>query len=231
MSRRDKWCYEELVLALDLYLHHGNPGKGPSLQDIQELSGFLSQMPVHPEGYARTPGAVRRKLGNFARFDPDAGKGLTNVSRKDETVWREFEDDRDRLRREARRIRSAAEEIASSLVAEYSGPNVVEGKLTTRLHHVRERSRGLVEEKKASVLCKSGALVCEACGFDFERVYGARGRGFAECHHITPLAELSGVRPTRLSDLAIVCANCHRMIHRSHPWLTVEQVRALVQTD
>lgn len=31
---------------------------------------------------------------------------------------------------------------------------------------------------------------------------------------------------TRLQDLALLCANCHRMIHRARPWLSVEEVRA-----
>jgi putative restriction endonuclease len=30
---------------------------------------------------------------------------------------------------------------------------------------------------------------------------------------------------TRLEDLALLCANCHRMIHRASPWLSVEELR------
>jgi 5-methylcytosine-specific restriction protein A len=32
-----------------------------------------------------------------------------------------------------------------------------------------------------------------------------------------------GVRKTPLHDLAILCANCHRMIHRTHPMISVEE--------
>jgi hypothetical protein len=47
---------------------------------------------------------------------------------------------------------------------------------------------------------------CEVCGFDFERRYGLVGRGFIECHHVTPLAETDEIETT-LDDLTVVCAN------------------------
>jgi predicted HNH restriction endonuclease len=57
--------------------------------------------------------------------------------------------------------------------------------------------------------------VCMACGFDFGAVYGEWGNGFAEVHHVRPLADGDGERETDpRRDLAVLCANCHRMVHR-----------------
>ena len=70
--------------------------------------------------------------------------------------------------------------------------------------------------------------MCEACGFDFEQTYGNLGKDFAECHHSKPVSELKPGEKTKLTDLRIVCANCHRMIHRVRPWKTVAQINALV---
>jgi 5-methylcytosine-specific restriction protein A len=56
-------------------------------------------------------------------------------------------------------------------------------------------------------------LACAACGFDFERTYGERGRGYVECRHVIPLHE-TGERRVSISDLAQLCSNCHRMIPR-----------------
>jgi 5-methylcytosine-specific restriction protein A len=56
---------------------------------------------------------------------------------------------------------------------------------------------------------------CCICGFDFELVYGERGKGFIEVHHTKPLSEVEGetvIDPA--TDLVPVCSNCHRMIHR-----------------
>ncbi len=59
---------------------------------------------------------------------------------------------------------------------------------------------------------------CQACNFDFEIAYGSWGKEFAEVHHIKPLAELKGekYKTNPKNDLAVLCSNCHRMIHRKH---------------
>ena len=57
---------------------------------------------------------------------------------------------------------------------------------------------------------------CQVCDFDFELTYGKWGKEFAEVHHIKPLSELNGVKyeTDPRTDLAVLCSNCHRMIHR-----------------
>ncbi|HBN30592.1 MAG TPA: hypothetical protein DD416_05065 [Rhodobacteraceae bacterium] len=71
----------------------------------------------------------------------------------------------------------------------------------------------------------------EVCGFNFEDVYGERGNGFIECHHTKPVHEMQPHEKTKLSDLALVCPNCHRMIHAKRPWLTIDELRSLIKTD
>jgi 5-methylcytosine-specific restriction protein A len=69
---------------------------------------------------------------------------------------------------------------------------------------------------------------CQVCGFDFESVYGKWGLEFAEVHHLIPLAELKGKeqKTDPKKDLAILCANCHRMVHRKKGLtLTLEELR------
>jgi len=66
-----------------------------------------------------------------------------------------------------------------------------------------------------------GTHACEVC--DLADRFGELGGGFAECHHVQPLT--AGVRETRLDDLAVVCANCHRMIHRSAVPLDLEALQ------
>lgn len=100
-----------------------------------------------------------------------------------------------------------------------------EGGLSLRQHLARDRHPGLRKRKIGSLHRNGEPIACEVCGFDFEKVYGERGRDYCEIHHRVPLHE-SGPTKTRLEDLAVLCANCHRMIHRGVPWLTVE---ALIQ--
>lgn len=107
--------------------------------------------------------------------------------------------------------------------------SALEGRRVLLRHFRRERNPVLVQEAKRQRLRTSGRLTCEACGFDFFEVYGALGDGFIEAHHTVALRDLAGPTATKSSDLALVCANCHRMLHRGKTWLTVTELRKMLR--
>jgi len=58
---------------------------------------------------------------------------------------------------------------------------------------------------------------CQACAMDFSERYGDLGKGYIEAHHLRPISTLEEGTPVRYdveTDFAVLCANCHRMIHR-----------------
>jgi hypothetical protein len=81
----------------------------------------------------------------------------------------------------------------------------------------RHREAKMRKQKILQTLRRNGKLMCEVprCGFDFFEKYGALGKDYAHVHHKKPLGSgpAKGVEVT-LDDLAVVCANCHAMIHR-----------------
>ncbi len=93
-----------------------------------------------------------------------------------------------------------------------------EGQLTKVMVRHRKRESKYRSIKINEALDRNqGRLVCEVrgCGFDFHAKYGELGLEFAEVHHKKPLGDAPKKgRKTKLADLAVVCANCHRMIHR-----------------
>lgn len=96
----------------------------------------------------------------------------------------------------------------------------LEGERTKREIDVILRNKGIVERAK-----KESDYICEACGFDFQETYGELGEHYIEAHHLDPLSGRDGVNePTSIEDFAMLCANCHRMIHRRTPCLTVEEL-------
>jgi hypothetical protein len=109
------------------------------------------------------------------------------------------------------------------LLGSDSDYDAAEGNPLLRQHLKRERARWLVRQKKQEVLQATGSLACEACGFDYAKVYPKLGEEFCEVHHRVALTE--GKRRTKLSELAILCSNCHRMIHRTDPMESVETFR------
>ena len=177
------------------------------------------------------------KLMNFRRLDPEytteGKKGLSRGAKADEEVWAEFADDPVRCHNVALAIIAALDvtDSASSWETEIDDgvQEAAEGRLLKRTHLARERNRALVENKCKQALKKFGRLACEACGFDFLVVYGERGEGFIECHHTKPVASLLPGQKTHIDDLSLICANCHRVIHRGRSWLTVAQLQTLIK--
>lgn len=102
---------------------------------------------------------------------------------------------------------------------------VSEGTPVLKAHLRRERrSAELARTLKRSTLKRTGRLACEVCDFDFASTYGAHGFGYMEAHHLVPLSATDEAIITRITDLALVCANCHRMLHRSGD-LTLDELR------
>jgi hypothetical protein len=105
-----------------------------------------------------------------------------------------------------------------------------EGAASYASHLRRERNSAVTSAKKEQAFAVHGCLKCEVCGFNFLAVYGELGEGYCEVHHKIPLASLDGQRVTKLDDLAIVCSNCHRMIHRQNPIISVSELKTVIRS-
>ena len=83
---------------------------------------------------------------------------------------------------------------------------------------------------KARQLCiKLYGTTCFVCNFDFELKFGEHGKGFIHVHHLTPISDIGEhyeVDP--IKDLRPVCPNCHAMLHRVEPPLTIEELKGLL---
>lgn len=89
-----------------------------------------------------------------------------------------------------------------------------EGAEQYRLHKSRERDPKIIHLAKTKRYKETGKLECEVCETNFHLTYGELGHGFIEAHHKIPVSQLDGKKKTKIDDLALVCSNCHRMLHR-----------------
>ncbi len=236
--RNPKWERDEVILALNLYFDENRGTIESNNPKIIELSELLNQLPIHSnrpdEEKFRNPNGVTLKLGNFLALDPNySGKGMESYSKLDEAVFNEYYENLIELRDVAEGIRkitlsSDYSANVSSIETDENEENVREGKVLYKMHKVRERDRKIVAKKKAKVLSLNGKLECECCGFDFEKTYGELGKGYIECHHIVPLNRFNDSKDTKLEDLALVCSNCHRMLHSRISEVSVSDLRKLL---
>ncbi|UQZ54168.1 restriction endonuclease [Bacillus subtilis] len=103
-----------------------------------------------------------------------------------------------------------------------------EGKKKLKQHIVRERNPQVIKLAKERFKQAHGRLFCEVCNFDFYETYGELGEDFIEGHHTIPVSELGEGQKTRVEDIALVCSNCHKMLHRRRPWLKKEELMKLI---
>jgi 5-methylcytosine-specific restriction protein A len=226
-SRKRSWMYDEVVLALQLYLREGVG----SLAQARPLSEELRVWPVEGHFAAdpsfRNEQSVRSKLYNLQWLATDGARGRGNAGAQTEEVWREFGADLERVDTAAAEIRKALATVDRSSAAAEDEYETDESGIRLVAHRQRERDADLPRRKRAQVKRLTGALACEACGFDSNAAWGVEG--IIECHHLIPVSELEPGETTKLADVRLLCPNCHRLIHSRSKWLTWEELLAYVQ--
>lgn len=95
-----------------------------------------------------------------------------------------------------------------------------------KMHRRIERNPRAAREAK-----KYHGVRCQGCNLQFSERYGELGDGFIEAHHLKPVASLeegTAVSYDVAKDFAVLCSNCHRMIHRTADPSDLEGFRRLI---
>lgn len=96
-----------------------------------------------------------------------------------------------------------------------------EGKIVERMHKARERNNQVISFAKEKFKKQNGRLFCQ--------VYGDIGKDFIEGHHTIAISEMIADHKTKVKDIAMLCANCHTMVHKKRPWLTMKDLDKLIK--
>ena len=229
-----KWTRDETILALDLYFRCAE--QIPSGDDVRvwQLSELLRQMPYHNaasrKASFRNPDGVAFKLQNIRQVA--TGKGLGNVSEMDRKVWSEFGSQPEKVKRLADLIRGGV--VIAETLPEVTESNdedeFFEGRVLTVLHKRRERDPNI--RKRLLALRRGiGSLICDMCRAPSQSADTALEDATFEAHHLTPLS-MATERKTRLRDMALLCANCHRLLHRAisikRRWLSITEGEQII---
>lgn len=95
-----------------------------------------------------------------------------------------------------------------------------------RMHRRIERN-----PRAAKLAQKHHGIRCQACDLVMAENYGQLGKDFIEVHHLRPLASLregEAVKYDVTTDFAVLCPNCHRMIHRMNDPSDLEKLREII---
>ncbi|RIX99519.1 HNH endonuclease [Aureimonas flava] len=224
-----RWTRDETILAMALYLDCADRIPGPNDPRVVALSSLLRRVPYHADEARkptfRNPDGVAFKLQNIRQVA--TGKGLGNVSQMDRDTWAELGSDPEQVRQLAASITSAIDAEQAFAKDEDEERGFFEGKVLTRVHLIRERNAGLrgalLKDRHAK-----GNLRCDMCDEDFRDVPASIRDAAFEAHHILPLGQ-GDLRKIKVRDMALLCACCHRLIHRliaeRRQWVSVEEAR------
>lgn len=120
---------------------------------------------------------------------------------------------------------AAEDEILADADADGLDLNLTEAK-RYRQHRSIERQSGHSRAVKRALGTK-----CMGCNRELSEVYGPAGEGLIHAHHLTPLSALADGTVVKLDpkkDFAVLCPNCHAIIHRMEDSSDVAGLRALI---
>jgi predicted HNH restriction endonuclease len=200
-----------------LRAHYLAPEHVITASELAEACGFADHRVVNSQ-YGRLGTLLRVKAPELAALEGQRSHAIASFLAPDETHrhwrWQMHEG----LVKAFNRLAWFADNLEVGDAKEIRIVAAQEGDLRKRqiLHRHREGSLRLAKLQQVRGNDPRGRIVCQVpgCGFDFKAAYGEIGEGYAEVHHIVALAALEQATVTTLDDLAVVCANCHRMIHR-----------------
>ncbi|MFF8604426.1 HNH endonuclease [Streptomyces sp. NPDC015346] len=236
---RISWVRDELLLACALVVENDWRELRQGDPRVLELSDLLRSLPLHGDASVdprfRSPNSVSRKTTDIATAHPAHTGGMTKGGAPTQKIVSDFLEQPQDMLAAADALRAGIASGELHLIPPQPDEpgddgdewSAREGRLLIRLALYRERDRGLRDRKLRQVRNLGQPLRCEVCTFDFGETYGELGMGYVEVHHITPL-HATGPRKTQLDGLSLLCANCHRMCHRSYAgasWRTPAAVR------
>jgi 5-methylcytosine-specific restriction enzyme A len=210
-SGNPKWTRDESLLALDLLYRHGKPIDRHHT-DVLELSNLLRAAPIYPnagrkDNFRNVDGVALKMQNLLSAIKPTRGLSFSSTDMK---CVAEFPSSRkSELAKLAMAIRLAL--LAEPPIdTDDDDLEFAEGRTLTVRHRQRDRRlrTRLIEARRLS------GLKCEVCGFGVSVDAPRSADSLFEGHHTIPLATAEGERTTRLSDMSLLCACCHRFIHR-----------------
>lgn len=111
--------------------------------------------------------------------------------------------------------------------AKFARGSDVEGTKTEMRCLRRNRSRSLRDSA-----FNQARGVCCVCNYDFSKLHNGRGVRVLQVHHRKQLSVRDAPSVTTIADLAVVCANCHMLLHLDpEEALSVDDLRDMLLRD
>ncbi len=127
---------------------------------------------------------------------------------------------------------SMPDDVADEIFAYIQGNNSLQFAISSKLYSEGKSKTITYTTYDRSPAARQACLEhygydCDVCGFNFSKTYGEIGRNYIEVHHLKQIADIAEeyeIDP--IKDLRPVCANCHRILHKRRPALSIEELKS-----
>lgn len=116
-------------------------------------------------------------------------------------------------------------EESENLLEEVSIEYQEEGRKTSSIVNKYERSR-----VNRAIALEIHGFICAACGLRMADLYGPIGEGVIHVHHLQPVSSMEAPRVLNpATDLIPLCPNCHTVVHRKNPPLSIAELQEAIK--
>lgn len=120
-------------------------------------------------------------------------------------------------------------DLAHSVWRAAHGKPLIQVELAMEGATTEARSRNRNAKLRESALQQAQG-VCEGCGINYWKRAGGLGRHCLVVHHKRQLKDRDQPTETKLSELAVLCGNCHLLVHSDRDKaLTIPQLRRILK--
>ncbi|MDC3380181.1 HNH endonuclease [Gammaproteobacteria bacterium] len=219
------WRSDEFILLVNYFFQEDYKKEiiqSEALKYIQSLNLYFSSLQVvHAK-------SIEDIQDIFTKFEQWSSEGTISYCPYEQKVFNDLQQSLSSVNSISKALKIFINSWLVLSLSEDHQSTEAEGALLEKQHFIRERDQHIIKAKKVSVLREKGGLCCEVCSFNFLDKYGMHGINYCEVHHLKPLSKNNHNNITLLDDLAILCSNCHRMIHRKNPWLSLLDLKEII---
>lgn len=118
-------------------------------------------------------------------------------------------------------------DVNGSKVTRYAEESDIEGTKTEVIRLTSKRSHRL-----RALAFEAAKGICCVCERDFTKILGSLGTRVLQVHHRKQLSSRVAPSVTKMRDLAVVCANCHLLLHLdAEKAMSIDKLRKMLQAD
>lgn len=217
------WIRDEVILALNAYIHSANKTFNIGSTETKQLSGILKELPIKfrtekPNDF-RNENGIHFQMSKLHTFLCSKSHSIHIGYIFKRVVEEYWSNNRDELNKVAEAILFASIKLRErSETVPVEWPDWPEGKILHYYHIYLEKTHRNGIDKVDT---------CQLCGMSADVVYRNSMSCFLETHLVANPTECQRNSIGKCNWI-VLCPNCHKAVHWYRPWLSAQHMKNIL---